>query len=146
MNTIIAVWNSGSKGKSSTILNLANLLMSNYTTHRVIDSSKNPRLLTIDFRLILEINGKVIALESMGDPKTNLEKRLDDIEVKYQPNLIICSTRTRGETVQAVHNTANKFGFETIWTSTYQVAHSHNLLNNLKSDHLLDLIVKLGLI
>jgi hypothetical protein len=146
MNTIIAVWNSGSKGKSSTILNLANLLMSNYPTHRVIDSSKNPSLLTIDFRLILEINGKVIALESMGDPKTNLEKRLDDIVLKYKADLIICSTRTRGETVQAVHNTANKYGFETIWTSTYQINHNQGLANRLKSEHLLDLIIKLGLI
>jgi len=60
--------------------------------------------------------------------------------------LIICSTRTRGETVQAVHKTANKYSFDKIWTSTYEITHSQALANNLKSDHLLDLIVKLGLI
>ena len=146
MSTIISIWNSGGKGKSSTILNLANLLMSSYTIHKIIYCSKNASTLTIDFRLILEISGKVIALESMGDPKTNLEKRLDDIIVEYKPDLIICSTRTRGETVHAVHNTANKYGFDTIWTSTYQITHSHSVVNNLKSDHLFDLIVKLGLI
>lgn len=146
MNTIIAIWNSGGKGKSSTILNLANLLMSSYTTHKVIFCSKNSSALTIDFRLILEINGRVIALESKGDPKTDLEKRLDDIVLKYKPDLIICSTRTRGETIQAVHNTANKYDFETIWTSTYQINHNQGLANKLKSEHLLDLIIKLGLI
>lgn len=146
MNTIIAIWNSGGKGKSFTILNLANLLMSSYTTHKVIYCSKNPSKLTIDFRLILEINGKVIALESMGDPKTNLEKRLDDIVLKYKADLIICSTRTRGETVQAVHRIARKHSFDEIWTSTYEIAHSHNIVNTAKSEHLLDLIIRLSLI
>lgn len=146
MSTIIAIWNSGGKGKSSTILNLANLLMTSYTAHKVIYCSKNVISLTIDFRLIIEISGKVIALESQGDPKTHLEKRLDDIVLKYKPDLIICSTRTRGKTVHAVDNIASKYSFDTIWTSTYQIAHSHTLVNNLKSEHLLDLIVKLGLI
>lgn len=146
MSTIIAIWNSGGKGKSSTILNLANLLMTSYTAHKVIYCSKNIASLTIDFRLIIEINGKVIALESQGDPKTNLEKRLDDIVLKYKPDLIICSTRTRGETVHAADNIASKYSFDTIWTSTYQIAHSQNLVNILKSEHLLDLIVKLGLL
>lgn len=40
MSTIIAIWNSGGKGKSSTILNLANLLMLSYTGHKVIYCSK----------------------------------------------------------------------------------------------------------
>jgi len=145
MNTIIAIWNSGSKGKSSTILNLANLLMSSYT-HKVIYCNKDSSKLTVDFRLILEINEKIISLESKGDPKTDLEKRLSEIATKYQPNLIICSTRTRGETVQAVHNIASKYSFDKIWTSTYEITHSQSLANNLKSEHLLDLIVKLGLI
>jgi len=145
MNTIIAIWNSGSKGKSSTILNLANLLMSSYT-HSVIYCNKDSSKLTVDFRLILEINKKIIALESKGDPKTDLEKRLSEIATKYHPNLIICSTRTRGETVQAVHKTASKYSFDKIWSSTYEITHSQSLANNLKSEHLLDLIVKLGLI
>lgn len=90
MNTILAIWNSGAKGKSTTILNLANLQMSTYPAHTVIFCSKNRSFLSLDFRLILEIDGEIIALESQGDPKTGLEKRLDDIVTKYQPNLIIC--------------------------------------------------------
>jgi len=145
MNTIISIWNSGSKGKSTTILNLANLLLS-ILPNRVIYCSKNIHALTTDFRLIIEINHKTIALESQGDPKTNLEKRLDDIVTKYKPDLIICSTRTRGETVHAVENIANKYFFDIIWTSTYQITYSHNIANIAKADHLLDLIKKLGLI
>lgn len=78
MNTIIAIWNSSDKGKSSTILNLANLLMSSCKTHKVIFCDKNVSNITIDFRLIL----KTIALESKGAPKTDLEKRLNDLIVK----------------------------------------------------------------
>lgn len=146
MSTIIAIWNSGGKGKSSTILNLANLLMTSYPSHTVIYCSKNASALTIDFRLILEISGKTIALESQGDPKTDLEKRLDDIAVTYKPDLVICSTRTRGETVHAVHRIAHKHSFDKIWTSTYELTHSHNIVNIAKSEHLLDLIIRLGLI
>lgn len=146
MGTIIAIWNAGGKGKSSTILNLANLLMTSYPSHSVIYCSKNTSALTIDFRLILEIGGKIIALESQGDPKTDLEKRLDKIAVTYEPDLVICSTRTRGETVQAVHRIARKHSFDEIWTSTYEIAHSHNIVNTAKSEHLLDLIIRLSLI
>jgi hypothetical protein len=145
-NTILAIWNTGGKGKSTTILNLANLLMASFPAHKVIFCSKNVISLTIDFRLILEINGKIIALESQGDPKTGLKKRLDDIVIKHHPDLIICSTRTRGETVQAVDNIANKYNYCTIWTSTYQIAHSHGLVNNLKANHLMDLLINLNLL
>lgn len=145
-NTILAIWNTAGKGKSNTILNLANLLMVSYPVHKVIFCSKNASSLTIDFRLILEIDGKIIALESQGDPKTDLEKRLDNIVINYNPNLIICSTRTRGETVKAVDKIAVKYDYQTIWTSTYQITHSHSLVNNLKAKHLLDLLINLSLI
>jgi hypothetical protein len=144
-NTILSIWNAGSKGKSTTILNLANILLTNFPNH-VIFCSQNVLSLAIDFRLIIQINNKTIALESQGDPKTNLEKRLDDIVIKYQPDLIVCSTRTRGETVHAVENIANKYNFDIIWTSTYQITHSQNIANIAKADHLLDLIQRLGLI
>ena len=146
MTTIIAIWNAGGKGKSSTILNLAKLLISTYPRHSVVFCSKNASALTIDFSLILEIGGKIIALESQGDPNTDLEKRLDKIAITYKPDLVICSTRTRGETVQAVHRISQKHSFDEIWTSTYEIAHSHNIVNTAKSEHLLDLIIRLSLI
>lgn len=146
MNTIIAIWHSGGKGKSGTILALANLLLSQYPNHNVIHASKDVNHLSADFSLIIEINGKTIALESLGDPNTGLEKRLDEIVKKHNPNLIICSSRTRGETVWAINNIAKKYSYDKIWTSTYQVTHSHKLANSLKGQHLLDLILKLGLV
>ena len=145
---MIAIWNSGEKGKSSTILVLANLLLSRFPQD-IIHSSKNLNALTVDFRLIIRINGRVIALESQGDPKTGLQRRLEDIITNpnyVRPNMIICSTRTRGETVHAVDTIARLHSYETIWTSTYQVRQNHNVVNDIKAQHLLDLIIQLQLI
>jgi hypothetical protein len=146
MNTILAIWNSGGKGKSSTILELANTILAQFPNYTPIYSSENITNLLIDFTLVIEINGKIIALESQGDPGTNLEERLKKIVNTYNPNLILCTCRTRGETVQAINNVAKKHSYDKIWTSTYNVAHSQKLVNTLKGEHLLDLILKLGLI
>lgn len=148
MDTIIAIWNAGSKGKSSTILALANLLLLRFPRD-IIHSSKNVNVLTIDFRLIIRINGRVIALESQGDPNTGLENRLGDIITNpnyVRPNVIICSTRTRGETVWAIDNIAGLYDYETIWTSTYQTRQNHNVVNGIKAQHLLDLMTQLQLL
>ena len=146
MNTIISVWHTAGKGKSNSLLTLANILISRYPTHIVIYSSKDITKLTIDFTLIIQINDRVIAIESQGDPNTELEKRLENIVKKYNPNIIFCTCRTRGETVHAIENIADNFDYDTIWTSTYQVTRNHNLANQIKGEHLLDLAFKLNLI
>lgn len=146
MNTILAIWNAGGKGKSTTILELANRILVQFPNYTLVYSSKNTNNLSVDFTLIIEINGKSIVLLSQGDPGTELEKRLEDIANKYSPYLIICSCRTRGETVQAINKIANRNQFDKIWTSTYETTHSQPLANQLKGEHLLDFIVKMGLI
>lgn len=99
MNTILTIWNTSNKGKSSTILELANLLLRRFPEHKIIYTSKDIFKLSVDFRLIIEINGKILALESQGDPKTNLESRLDKIITTYKPGIVFCTSRTRGETI-----------------------------------------------
>lgn len=147
MNTILAIWNAGGKGKSTTILELAKLLLAQLPKNYVpLFSSKDINNLSVNFTLVIEINGKTIALESQGDPGTKLEERLNKIANTYNPKLILCTCRTRGETVQAIHSIAKNHSYDKIWTSTYDVTHSHKLANTLKGKHLLDLILKLGLI
>lgn len=148
MKTIVAIWNSGGKGKSSSILELAKMMLAQLPKNYIpIYCSKDVKNLSIDFRLIIEINGKIVALESLGDPGTRLEIRLEEIINKHnKPDLIVCSSRTRGETVWAINNIAKKHSYDKIWTSTYETTHSHQLVNSLKGEHLFDLIQKLGLI
>jgi len=145
MKTILAVKNPGRKGKSSTILELANL-MQTFPGCEIIFSSKTTISLTIDFRLIIKIKDKIIAFESQGDPGTHLEARLENIVKQYSPDIIFCTCRTRGETVAAISNIAHSYTYDIIWTSTYEATHSHNIANRLKAEHLQDLVVKLGLI
>ncbi|MBC8884028.1 hypothetical protein H9X57_13945 [Flavobacterium piscinae] len=146
MKTILAIWNASSKGKSSTILEIAKHLLIQFPNHNIIFCDKDVNNLTVDFRLVIEINGKIIVLESQGDPGTRLEARLTGIVNQYNPDLIFCTCRTRGETVNSVENTANNFEYLTIWSSTYQTTHNHSTVNQVKAEHLLDLIKKLGLI
>lgn len=146
MNTIFTIWNTSNKGKSSTILELANLLLRTFPEHKIIHTSKDVFKLSVDFRLIIEINGKIVALESQGDPGTELEKRLNNIITLYKPYLIITSSRTRGETIWAINNVAYLHKYDKIRTSTYETTHSFNQVNVLKAEHLLDLIQKLRLI
>jgi hypothetical protein len=146
MNTIITIWNTSNKGKSTIILELAKLFINTFPNHKIIYTSKSIVKLSIDFRLIIEINGKNIAFESQGDPKTELEQRLENVIITYKPDLIITTSRTRGETIWAINNVAEVHKYDKIWTSTYEAANSHNQMNVFKAEHLFDLIEKLGLI
>lgn len=146
MKTILAIWNSGEKGKTGTVREIAQNLMRIYPTFKSIYPNPATVHPKYDFRLIIEINGKIIGLESQGDPNTNLENRLDELVNKYNCDIIYCTTRTRGKTVKAVENIASTYGYDKIWTSTYQTSYNHSLVNDLKAKHIIDLSQKLGLI
>lgn len=147
MKTILSIWHSGNKGKTETLREFANLLLATYPTNRPIFPIPTNIPNTGDFRLVLETNGIIIGIESQGDPNTNLQNRLFELADNFHCEIILCSSRTRGETVSAVDNLANTRGFQTIWTSTYQIANTtnHNLVNRLKAEHLLDLLQRLSL-
>ncbi|MHC2993632.1 hypothetical protein OB13_19380, partial [Pontibacter sp. HJ8] len=66
---------------------------------------------------------------------------------EFNCDIIICATRTRGETVKTVDRIARSKGYDIIRTSTYQVSKGHRTLaNQLKAKHLLDLLQNLGLL
>ena len=148
MNTIVLVRNSGDKGKSETLREFANLLLIEYPRYKSIFPDSAEPIISGDFRLVIEINGIIVGVESQGDPNTDLEKRLFELVDKYNCSLILCSSRTKGETVYAVDNLANAKGFQTLWTSTYQIAdkNQQKLVNSLKAKHILDLIQCLNLL
>lgn len=144
MKTILAIKNTASTGKSETLRELAQLLMSTYPIHQVKFLKPDPIGGAGDFSFVAVMNGKTIAIESKGDPSTNLKKRLTEIE-KYNPDIIICATRTTGETVTAVKGLEKK-GYQSVWTSTYEVLDNFNVVNKLKAKHVLELMQNLKLI
>lgn len=146
MKTILAVWNTSSKGKSATLKEFALILISKFPSHKIIFMFPSIIKPYGDFRLVIEINGKTIAIESQGDPNTQLENRLSEICKTYSPDIILCSCRTRGQTVNAVDKIASTFSYQQIWTSTYQMDSNHSLANQLKAKHLLELLQTIKLI
>jgi len=146
MKTIVAIKNAGGKGKTETIRELANLLKKKYSSLTLI--YPNPFNITkkYDFKVVFKINGKIIGLESQGDPGTNLKGRLEALIIEYNCDLIICTCRSRGETVRSIKTVANSHNYQTLWNSTYQSVSNHDELNKIKGQHLLDLIEKLKLI
>lgn len=149
MKTIIAVSNGVNRGKTKTLRELALQLMSKYPNFNSIE----PDLIKIesihdhDFRIVIEIKGKIIGIDTQGDPNTKLEERLEGLASIYQCDIIFCATRTRGKTIQSVHNIADKYNYDKIWTSTYDTANENNykLLNKLKGKQLIELTEGLNL-
>lgn len=141
MGTIIAVRHVGGKGKSETIREFSNLLLTTYPSHTVINSNTFNVSLP-DISMVVLINGKKIGIESCGDPYTNLTERLDKLAKQHNCDIIICATRTRRETVNAVNVLSSIY--QVIWTSTYDTLQSlpitQQSLNQLKAKHILDIL------
>ena len=150
MKHIVAIWHSAGKGKSETVRQLANQFLTLYPSAITVVPTTIP--ISGDFRLVIEINinGKIItiAFESQGDPGTNIEKRLDYLASKYNCDIIFCTCRTRGETVVAIETVASKYGYDIIWSSTYQINGKTNqqIANRQKADHIIQLLKSLSII
>lgn len=149
MKTVLAIWHSADKGKTETLREFANLLL--LTFRKEIEAIEPiPAIVaeTGDFRLIFKLNGKIIGILSQGDPNTNLEEKLIELAVIFHCEIIVCSSRTKGDTVNAVNNLWKTKGFQIIWTSTYQIADKslHQQVNRIKAKHILSLLIDLNLI
>lgn len=143
---IIAVCNTANKGKTSVLRELAGVLEANYgTAIRQFPPPQQP-LGQGDIRWVGKITGLVVAIETQGDPNTGMQDRLDELVKKWKADVIFCTTRTKGDTVSAVVHIANTYGYEQIWTSTYQTQRDHHAVNQLNAQHILELAKTLGLL
>jgi hypothetical protein len=149
---IFAIRNVQGRGKSASIRSFADNLIAN--PHRLI-LEKNYSTGTGDFRLVVEIKGKVVAVESMGDPNSNFASRIKELIDGYLDNdtnttvppchILVTATRTSGETWYAVD--AYKNSHDIIWDSTYMSDKSkvnQDDLNTIKGGHLYSLVKSVG--
>jgi len=148
--TVLALWHAANTGKTDTLRAFAVLLLQRYPQHQPVFPVPSVIPPNGDFRLVVQIKNKIVAVESQGDPNTGLQSRLEELANQYQSDIILCTTRTKGETVNAVEHLRLTKGYDLIWTSTYQAddnqSHSHSILNNTKGKHLMDLLQTLQLI
>lgn len=143
---VLAVRHAANKGKTETLREVANHLLQQYPNCIPIVPIPSAVPQTGDFRLVVGINGRRVAVESRGDPHTGLHDRLLDLSVNHGADVIICTARTKGDTVEAVEYLRATKGYEVIWTSTYQMDHQHNVANRTKAVHVVDLLSILGIL
>jgi hypothetical protein len=141
---IVAITGAQDTGKTGTLRELANILIAaypkNYYLGRATLLRPNFRHYTSssalppgDFRLIIEINGKWVAIESKGDPNSDLQGRLKQVATATVQisnvgacELIFCAARHPSKVnlkpVAEVQSCANPpLGYRIIWASTVPV-------------------------
>ena len=152
MKHIIAIWHTAGKGKSETIRHIANQFLLLYPTATPVFPAVITVPTTGDFRLVIQIVIKgvltTVAFESQGDPGTWLEDRLTDLATNFNADIIFCTCRTSGETVNAINNIANIHSFDILRTSTYQIAGQANqaVANQQKGLHIIQLLQALSIL
>lgn len=105
---VIALRGVAKIGKSRTIKRVYDLLKSKYKSA----TREYEKISATDVRVVLTINGAKIGIESQGDPGGRLEESLS-LFVKVACTVIICATRTRGQTVDAVDKLQPSY--EVVW-------------------------------
>ena len=103
MKKVIALYGTANTGKSSTIKFVYDLLRNKYP-----NAKSNEIIMHADIKVFITVNNKKIGIESQGDPISRLGDSLKYF-VSIGCNVIICATRTRGRTVDAVNELKGKF-------------------------------------
>lgn len=149
MKRIIALSNVSNKGKTETLIEFGNLLLSQipandiiYCDKTITDKKLPPKE---DFTLSVKFSGKTIGITSQGDPGCGLKDRLLILVDIHIVEYVFCATRTSGGTVNDVYDVSNSKDYEILWTSTYHDDKKSGIdsLNKLKAKHLLDLLQEL---
>lgn len=143
MGAIILISNSANKGKSSTLVELANLILNKYVDAQIVYTYKYET--TIDFTLVIRVKGKIVAFESKETPNNQPENRLEKVITTYNPDILFCTSKTKGATLNAVNRITSEFDYNCIKTSTYQVNKDFEKANQTKAKHLFYLAIQLEL-
>lgn len=98
MKSIITLSGRGNIGKSATIRNVYESLVKQYLDHETIHVNVNTDR---EISVVLKIGRKCIGIESRGDTRERVEDSLQ-MFLRYKCKIIVCATRTRGGSYDAV--------------------------------------------
>ena len=140
--TLLVVWNAANRGKTETLKKFVELILEQYFS-KVSTLSYNKAANNNDFEMLLTIDDNKIGIVSEGDPGTGLKKKLNKLD-EDNCNIIICTSRTRGGTVDDVENLSKTKKYKILWSETYQedgaMKHNDEVINDtnlFKAKHLL---------
>ena len=139
MKTIIVISGRGSTGKTTSVIEIRKKIL-----ERGGVSLGFKPLGTVDFRDVMFYNEKKIAFLSMGDPiKEHL--RFLELLAKGDVDIYICTSRTKGSTIDNVKQIASKYGYKIIRTSNYRGGKGGTMPNGLELNSLFaDSIINLA--
>ncbi len=138
--TVIVNWGHSNQGKSDTIKKIAEEIIKNYP-----NAILNPLVIdfSADIKVIITLENVKIGIESQGDPNSRIFSSLKEF-AQENCDLIICTTRTSGATVEAVKDIKSEFNYEIIWTTNYRSNDiNHNSLNYFYAGQIFELIQNL---
>jgi cytidylate kinase len=136
--TVIAISGASNKGKSASITEIVQRVTLHFPS-TVVDY----KITAVDVKAIIQIGNVKIGVESQGDPGSRLGASLQEF-IKEGCDIIICATRTRGETVELVNEMFSLYRFDIIWTSNYFSKEKYDpknpVINHLFADHIIFLV------
>jgi hypothetical protein len=150
--TIITVYGRANEGKTSTIRKIVGLLRAKFPK-ATLSSEPNPQeelLLTIDIPYLQGAKNVRIGIESAGDPNGRMVNE-DTLGAFARPktednllggcDIIICTTRTRGETMHLVQRISNEHDYHLLWTSSnFSPTLDQGLLNRKAAESIIGVI------
>lgn len=113
MKTIIAVTGTRGCGKTSSICLAYEMLLKAYPDAKIVNHWPAGRARK-DINATVIIGRVKLGFNSMGDPYSHFPERLDKL-VSENCSIIICATRTRGETYNAVEVHSKKFNIDRVF-------------------------------
>ena len=133
--TLIAIWGSGRQGKSTTVSNICKLILTEFpkATSRFINEGK-------DITVIIIIGKIKIGIESQGDPSSRLPDSLKIFSKDENCDIILCTSRTSGMTVETIDKIAQKFNYNLIWATNLRSSDNQEYLNNYSANQIFEFI------
>ncbi len=138
--TIIGIYGRGKEGKSTTIKKVAEVILANYPN---AVCSINPVNYSADILLTISIGQVKIGFESQGDPNSRMiyADTVENLAKIENCDIIVCATRTEGDTVKKVDYVADTYGYHTIWLSSFwSPTIKQRVLNYLAAENIIKII------
>lgn len=135
--TIFANWGPSKQGKSDTVKRIAKEILAAFPNATTSVTTIN---FSSDIQVIITIGKITIGIESQGDPNSRLFKSLKIFSVA-NCDIIICSTRTSGGTVDAVSALHSSHGYDIVWVTNHRSKEKNQAtLNDISAKHIFTLV------
>ena len=133
MKTIICIRGKANTGKTQTLLNFYKLL--DPLEENILSRQDEDICATVIMKDIL------IGVETQGDPLSQQENWIKEL-IQKSCDIIVCASRTKGETIECVKKYASLNGYSLIWASPFVVKNEelHDLCHQLMAISIINLI------